>query len=747
MKRIISAILTVCMLATLIVIPMVNTTAADEPAAWVIPDTFTNTKELYTPEAEKFYAVQLPTDAVVTVDGKADEAFWADAKVIKFNKDVKAAKGHTYSNNLDAEYYIMWDATSLYILEKRTEANIKVPTSSQNNFWSSSDKTFYDICLPTAVTAEKPGTVALIGTWVDGADANSTGDSYNYLRYQKFGWNAEAAKSNSSAGRSRDGSLKTDIGISSAYSIVEGGYVIETKIDWTALGAYNADTFAPAINAEFGLSFYFNGDDYNKHFYPNRAGTPADPATKDGGDSRMFGTIKLVTEAPSTNYPAAVAPAGTGTEADPYIVESVGNLVWMSQQIGDGSVVHGTQSNPFAGKFFKQTKDIDLAGQTIPSIGYYYANGAIRGNLVNGGILPQEDGTNLDADGKAVDKQGYLLNLLGEQEVYKTKYVFGGNYDGQGFKISNGTVMEPTAADHTFDIAYGSGLFGVVFGATIQNVKLDGITAVGASVVGTLVGRAAVDGYSKNVDGTYPTTQVPADFNKIINCSTTATCSVACTYVNTSNWYDHGGRIGGIAGMSGGTTFRNCVNNAAVNGIGGVNFIGGIVGVAGQNTVVNKCVNNGKLTLDVTSNANKGENAMGGIVGFNAPYRTGSTKLNALGGGLVITYCYNTGSFEFKGDKNTGASYWAGILGGGNSSWNLGYTYKIENCLFTGDTLFRMSCGRYDFPASSSVELTLSLTKLRDLEGDYEVYPGHEDPTTLEFERRFNPYVMQPWNL
>lgn len=76
-----------------------------------------------------------------------------------------------------------------------------------------------------------------------------------------------------------------------------------------------------------------------------------------------------------------------------------------------------------------------------------------------------------------------------------------------------------------------------------------------------------------------------------------------------------------------------------------------------------------------------------------------------------------------------------------------GLTYQVENCLFTGDTLFRLSCGRYDFPASSSVELTLSLTKLRDLEGDYEVYPGHEAPTTLEFERRFNPYVMQPWNL
>lgn len=73
-----------------------------------------------------------------------------------------------------------------------------------------------------------------------------------------------------------------------------------------------------------------------------------------------------------------------------------------------------------------------------------------------------------------------------------------------------------------------------------------------------------------------------------------------------------------------------------------------------------------------------------------------------------------------------------------------GLTFRIEDCLFTGDTLFRLSCGRYDFPGSSSVELQHSLEKLRDLEGDYEVYPGHEDYTSLDYERRFNVYLINP---
>ena len=55
--------------------------------------------------------------------------------------------------------------------------------------------------------------------------------------------------------------------------------------------------------------------------------------------------------------------------------------------------------------------------------------------------------------------------------------------------------------------------------------------------------------------------------------------------------------------------------------------------------------------------------------------------------------------------------------------------------------------GRYDFPGSSSLDLGHSLEKLRDLPGDYEVYPGHEGSTSLEYERRFNPYMLRPWDL
>ena len=67
-------------------------------------------------------------------------------------------------------------------------------------------------------------------------------------------------------------------------------------------------------------------------------------------------------------------------------------------------------------------------------------------------------------------------------------------------------------------------------------------------------------------------------------------------------------------------------------------------------------------------------------------------------------------------------------------------TLMCENALFTGDTLFRDSCGRTDLGGSMET-LLVSLKRLADFEGDYEVYPGHSEATTLERERRFNYYV------
>ena len=68
--------------------------------------------------------------------------------------------------------------------------------------------------------------------------------------------------------------------------------------------------------------------------------------------------------------------------------------------------------------------------------------------------------------------------------------------------------------------------------------------------------------------------------------------------------------------------------------------------------------------------------------------------------------------------------------------------YKIGDCLFTGDTLFRGSIGRTDFPDSDEGEMLSSLKKLNATEGDYKVYPGHEGTSTLSYEKQTNRYML-----
>ena len=63
--------------------------------------------------------------------------------------------------------------------------------------------------------------------------------------------------------------------------------------------------------------------------------------------------------------------------------------------------------------------------------------------------------------------------------------------------------------------------------------------------------------------------------------------------------------------------------------------------------------------------------------------------------------------------------------------------------MIAGDTLFAGSCGRCDLFGGSMEEMFASLKRLGQLEGDYQVCPGHGPATTLETERRTNPYVRR----
>ena len=71
-----------------------------------------------------------------------------------------------------------------------------------------------------------------------------------------------------------------------------------------------------------------------------------------------------------------------------------------------------------------------------------------------------------------------------------------------------------------------------------------------------------------------------------------------------------------------------------------------------------------------------------------------------------------------------------------------GVCYKTDNLIFSGDTLFENSIGRSDFPGGNPLVLLKSVRKLVSRDGSFYVLPGHGGSTTLEKERKTNPFLQ-----
>lgn len=77
----------------------------------------------------------------------------------------------------------------------------------------------------------------------------------------------------------------------------------------------------------------------------------------------------------------------------------------------------------------------------------------------------------------------------------------------------------------------------------------------------------------------------------------------------------------------------------------------------------------------------------------------------------------------------------------GHSPGSVSFYCSEENVLFTGDTLFKGSIGRTDFPGGSMFQIISSLRELAQLPDKTIVYPGHGPQTSIGFELAHNPYM------
>ena len=68
--------------------------------------------------------------------------------------------------------------------------------------------------------------------------------------------------------------------------------------------------------------------------------------------------------------------------------------------------------------------------------------------------------------------------------------------------------------------------------------------------------------------------------------------------------------------------------------------------------------------------------------------------------------------------------------------------YVFDDCIFTGDTLFKGSIGRTDLKGGSFSTIKQSLQIFKSFDKNYIIYPGHDLSTTLYEELNFNPFLQ-----
>lgn len=74
---------------------------------------------------------------------------------------------------------------------------------------------------------------------------------------------------------------------------------------------------------------------------------------------------------------------------------------------------------------------------------------------------------------------------------------------------------------------------------------------------------------------------------------------------------------------------------------------------------------------------------------------------------------------------------------------NCSICLRLDNVIFSGDTLFRLGIGRTDLETGNQYKLAESIKKLLAIKDDCFVYPGHDESTSIFFEAKNNSFYLK----
>ena len=291
---------------------------------------------------------------------------------------------------------------------------------------------------------------------------------------------------------------------------------------------------------------------------------------------------------------ATAFAGGTGTESDPYQIANGTELAYLASSVNSGET--------YTGKNFVLTANIDLNGLPWTPIGNSFSDALLEGSNYR---------------------------------------IFAGNFDGNGYTISNVSIGSETAPLEA-DVF---GLFGATAGK-ISNLNLDTVSIHGIAKIASI---GAVIGFAGGLVG--------YSGGYIENCHVTG---LTMDMSAPSNVYAAAYCVGGLVGVLDETQLINeCSVSGSITEKAGKGSIGGLIGELGKAAKIT--YSRSDVTVNVKADSRGGAN-VGGFIG------KGNGKTDAE---TIIRNCYATGNV-------TGGAYTGGFAGG---LWGL----NIKNCYASGN--------------------------------------------------------------
>jgi glyoxylase-like metal-dependent hydrolase (beta-lactamase superfamily II) len=111
-----------------------------------------------------------------------------------------------------------------------------------------------------------------------------------------------------------------------------------------------------------------------------------------------------------------------------------------------------------------------------------------------------------------------------------------------------------------------------------------------------------------------------------------------------------------------------------------------------------------------------------------------------INGNIILDPYFNKNNynFEFIDYSNFNIDGIKIINTKGHSKGSVSIYLEKEGIIFTGDTLFKGSFGRFDFPLGNFKELKESINLLFSLDENVIIYPGHGENSLISIEKRQN---------